>query len=192
MQYHLLPVRADLSQHSREELMDRFPWTYQIMAEELKREDKLRPFGQWSLATVSDPQNYLYLELNSRNENAGLNVWVKVKGSARMYSSDGGYPQLAIWRSGWFRTTVELPPRTEAGSIQEIGLQCIAGPESNPGAPAAQPSRCQVQDISKAFMLGPDDIPGMSIFESHTPMTLKPGKIYLLEPNQAPSANPRG
>lgn len=192
MQYHLLPVRADLSQHSREELMDRFPRTYQIMAEELKREDKLRPFGQWSLATVSDPRDYLYLELNSRNENAGLNVWVKVKGSARMYSSDGGYPQLAIWRSGWFRTTVELPPRTEPGSIQEIGLECIAGPESNSGEPAAGPSRCQVQDISKAFMLGPDDVPGMSIFDSHTPMTLNPGKIYLLEPNRAPLANPRG
>lgn len=192
MQYHLLPVRADLSQHSRDELMDRFSWTYQIMADELKREDKLRPFGQWSLATVSDPRNYLYVELNSRNENAGLNIWVKVKGSARMYSSDGGYPQLAIWRSGWFRTTVELPPRTEPGSIQEIGLECIAGPESNSGEPAAEPSLCQVQDVGKAFLLGPDYIPGMSIFESHTPMTLKPGKIYLLEPNRAPSANPRG
>jgi hypothetical protein len=189
MQYHLLPVRADLSQHSREELMDRFPWTYQIMAEELKREDKLRPFGEWTLATVSDPRNYLYFELNSRNENAGLNVWVKVKGSARLYSSDGGYRQLAIWRSGWFRTTVELPPRTEAGSIQEIGLECIAGPELNSGEAGAGPSQCQVQDVSKAFLLGPDYIPGISIFETHTPMILKPGKIYLLVPNRARVAN---
>ena len=182
MQYHLLPVRADLSQHSREELMDRFPWTYKIMADEMKREDKLRPFGQWFLATVGDPGNYLYLELNSQNENAGLNVWVKVKGSARMYSSDGGYPQLAIWRSGWFRTTVELPPGTDAGSIQEIGLECVARPESNSGESGAGESRCQVQQISKAFLLGPDYRPGRSIFETHSSMTLKPGKIYLVAP----------
>ncbi|HEX5413429.1 MAG TPA: hypothetical protein VFZ27_16370 [Terriglobia bacterium] len=192
MQYHLLPVRADLSRHSREELMDRFPWTYQTMAEELKREGKLRPFGQWSLSTVSDPRNYLYLELNSRNENAGLNVWVKVKGSAQMYSSDGGYPQLAIWRSGWFRTTVELPPGTEAGSIQEIGLQCIATPESNSGQPPAEPSQCQMQDLSKAFLLGPDYAPGAGVLEIHAPMILKPGKIYLLAPNRADAADSPG
>lgn len=190
LQYHLLPVRADLSHHSREELMDRFPWTYKIMSEELKRENKLRPFGGWSLSAVSDPRNYLYLELDSHNENSGLMVWVKIKGNPRLYSSNHGFPRLAIWRSGWFRTTVELPPGTKDGSIQDVGLECIA-PRIN-GGHGSEVAQCLVHAVSKVFLLDPAYRPGKNILTMHSDLKLEPGEIYMLTPkNESASISPQ-
>ena len=37
VRYRFMPVNADLIPHSREALMDRFPWTYRVMSEELGR-----------------------------------------------------------------------------------------------------------------------------------------------------------
>jgi hypothetical protein len=70
VQYRFMPVYADLSRHSREELMDRFPWTYRVMAEELNREQKLRPFGTVKGTKISEPRNYLYLEMKAENHQA--------------------------------------------------------------------------------------------------------------------------
>ena len=39
----LLPVFADLGGRARELVMDRFPWTYAIMAAEMERENKISP-----------------------------------------------------------------------------------------------------------------------------------------------------
>jgi hypothetical protein len=35
------PLPFDLSHASREEVMDRHPWTYRVMAEEMLREEKI-------------------------------------------------------------------------------------------------------------------------------------------------------
>ena len=85
MQYRIYPVHADLSQHSREELMDRFPWTYKIMAQELEREGKLRQFGAIAGTNVSDPRNYLYVEIGGDvPPSAGLTTRTRVpNGSVR-------------------------------------------------------------------------------------------------------------
>lgn len=184
LQYHLVPVRADLSRHSREELMDRFPSSYKIMAEELKHENKLRPFGRWSLNSISDPRNYLYLEVDAQSDGAGLAAWVKIKGDPCLYSSDGGFSDLAIWRSGWFRTTVELPPGATDSSIQAIALQCLAPASASPSkaesAGAAQ--SCIVHYISKAFLLRSDYSPGRNILSSNRQVKIKPGQMYWLAP----------
>src|SRR5262249_463274 len=55
------PVLTDLSQHSREELMDEQPFSYRVMAKELIREEKLRPYATVQSENVSDPRNYLYI-----------------------------------------------------------------------------------------------------------------------------------
>jgi hypothetical protein len=53
------PEPMDLSRHSREELMDRHPWTYRIMAQELLREGKISEAGGHM---IRDPRDYVYIE----------------------------------------------------------------------------------------------------------------------------------
>src|SRR5262249_49781301 len=43
IRYQIAPIFVDLTGHSREEVMDRHPITYKLMAQELKSEGKLRP-----------------------------------------------------------------------------------------------------------------------------------------------------
>ncbi len=186
IEYRFMPVYADLSQHSREELMDRFPWTYQVMGEELEREKKLRPFGTSEGTKVSDPRNYLYLEMNAENQNAGLIAWVKLKNSQRWYSSNRGRLDLVITRSGWYRTTIELPPGTTASSIQYLALECVdMSPldlleENGNKKPAV---KSVLESVSKAFLLDSQYRPGKTLFEIHSPVTISPGEMYTFLPD---------
>ena len=72
IRYQIAPVPADLSEHSREHLMDERPLAYRVMAQELAREDKLRPFGVVDHNKVSDPRNYLYVEARVVNRDSAI------------------------------------------------------------------------------------------------------------------------
>lgn len=182
LQYHMLPVEADLRQHSREELMDRFPWTYRIVAEELKHEGKIRPWGAHVENAIGNPRDYLHLEIEAENHAAALTVWVKLKGRPEWYSSFRGRTDWAISRSGWFRTTVELPPATRASEIESIALQCIGLNGDHDAAPQAAESK--VEAISKAFLLDSDYRPGPNLLETHQALTLHPGEMYTFVPGK--------
>jgi hypothetical protein len=189
VQYRLLPVYLDLSQHSREELMDRFPFTYSIMAQELAREHKIRPFGATDGNAISDPRNYLYFEIEAENQQAGLAIWVKLRGEPRMYSSHRGRLGLVISRSGWYRTTVELPPNTKPESIEYFAIECVdlRDPyllELGEGPPLPN-AESTLRNISKAFLLDAQYKPAKSIFELHRSMTLHPGDLLAFVPGAA-------
>jgi len=184
LQYRLLPVAADLSQHSREELMDRFPWTYHIMAEELQREGKIRPFDVHAEEAVGDPRNYLYLEMDAENKQTGLVAWVKLRNESKWYSSNGGNLGLAISRSGWFRTTVELPPGTKEESMEFVAIECedMRTPVGFVDNPSAGTPESILRSVSKAFLLDSDYRPGRNLIESHLPLMLHPGDMYTFVP----------
>lgn len=193
LEYRFMPVYTDLTQHSREELMDRFPWTYRVMAEELKRENKLRPFGTSEGTNVSDPGNYLYIEMKAENRDAGLVAWVKLKNNDRWYSSYRGRMDLVISRTGWYRTTVELPPHTTPGDIQYLALECVdMSPLDLLQNNGAQPSgRSVLESLSKAFLLDLNYVPQKTLFEIHSPVTFHRGEMRTFLPLGArPSGNP--
>jgi hypothetical protein len=185
IQYRMRPVFADLSRHSREELMDEFPWTYGIMRDELVREGKLRPFGISDGTKISDPRDYLYVELHADNHHDGLVVRVKVKGDPHWYSSARGRYDLVISRSGWYRTTVELPPGTTLDRIESFALECLD--LSDPfqiffGKNPSTIDESTLHGVSKAFMLNADDVPGRNLFESSQSHVLHPGDMLVLYP----------
>lgn len=158
LQYHLLPIYQDLSQHSREELMDRFPFAYSMMAQELARERKIRPFGASAGEPISDPRNYLYFEVEAENNQSGLVMWVKLKGTPRMYSSHRGRLELVISRTGWYhRTTVELPPGTKPEAIEYIAIECVdlRDPYLLELDESSLPAKAEstLRNVSKAFFL---------------------------------------
>lgn len=180
VQFRFMPVYADLSRHSREEMMDRFPWTYRVMAEELKREHKLRPFGTTEGTKVSDPRNYLYLEMRGGNHQAGLVAWVKLKNSNRWYSSNKGRLDLVITRSGWYRTTIELPPGTSADSIHSLALECVGMPSLDllGGGSVKVSGRSVLESFGKAFLLGAQYRPENILFEVSGPVRFHPGEMH--------------
>jgi hypothetical protein len=146
VRYRLAPVLVDLTRSSREDVMDRYPFTWQVMAQELEREGKIRPFGTVDGEKIGDPRTYLYFDAQASNRQTAIAVLVRLQGENVWRSSHLGRPDYAISRDGWFRTTVELPPETPAGRIAEFGFECL----ELPNGPA---STCRLESL-KAFFAG--------------------------------------
>lgn len=164
IRYQIAPVEIDLSHHSRELIIDENPLAYRVMSQELLREGKLRPFGTVDGNKVSDPRNYLYIEAKIENQQSGVAAMVRLKGENNWRTSNLGREDYSMERSGWVRTTVELPPGTAAEQVDEIGFLCVVF-RSKDAIPTA--GTCRIDEVSKAFKLDTNYVPQTSIF-SHT------------------------
>ncbi|HEV8038857.1 MAG TPA: response regulator [Bryobacteraceae bacterium] len=180
VRYQIAPVLVDLTGHSREEVMDQHPITYKLMAKELKREGKLRPFGTIDGEKVSDPRNYLYFEMQLGRSESSIATLVRLKGNPRWYSSHLGHADFAIrtWKrnsaespSGFVRTTVELPPGTKPEQIAEIGFECLV-PEKASDAP------CRVEAVTKCFFLDREYTLNTNIWTLDAAREIPPGAIW--------------
>jgi CheY-like chemotaxis protein len=160
--HQMAPILTDLSSGSRELVMDANPFTYEISAKELLRENKLRPFGTFDGEKISDPRNYLIVELKVNSALAGLQVLIQRKGSPKWQGSAVGLGRDHIERGGWVRTTLELPPGTKPDDIDQIGVQCLSQRDLT-RQPVAKNGKCSVQGFGKVFFLGPDYRPQASI-----------------------------
>lgn len=179
IRYQLAPRLVSLTDHSREQTMDDAPWTYQVMTRELIRESKLRPFGQVDGQKISDPRNYVYVEMKVALQTAGVSVLVRRKGEAALRSSDLGRPDYAITRDGWVRTTVELPPGTTAEQVAELAIGYMAVPGSS-SQPYPVSGRCRIEQISKVFLLDSSALPGPSFFRRGELIELATGELLTL------------
>ena len=180
VRYQIAPVLVDLSEHSREEVMDTHPIAYRVMAQELAREQKLRPFGIVDGEKISEPRNYLYVELRLGKLDSAVATLVRLKGDGRYYSSNLGRTDCAIDVAkrnpaesplGFARTTIELPPGTRADQVAEIGFQCLT-PERAPTTP------CHVDAVPKAFFLDADYRPGPNVWSMRQPVEIPAGQIW--------------
>jgi hypothetical protein len=181
IRYQIAPVLVDLSGHSREDVMDQHPIAFEVMAQELRREDKLRPFGEVSGETVSNPVNYMYFEMKLACPESLVATLVDLKGDPRWYSSHLGHADFAIrtWTrgsaesaSGFVRTTVELPPGTRPDQIAEIGFECIV-PEK-----AGSDSASRVEAVTKCFFLDHDYRPGANVWTMSQPQEISSDQIW--------------
>ena len=160
--------------------MDDAPLTYQVMAKELIRENKLRPFGTVDGEKISDPRNYLFIEFNSTNTDGALGAQVLLKNESRLRGSSLGRLDYAIARGGWVRTTVELPPGTKPEQIAEIGFECLVAPPEK-GQPMARSGTCRLESVSKAFLLDGAAIPGPSLFRMAAPVDIPTGQTAMFK-----------
>ena len=177
VQYRMAPQLADLSAATRESVMDTNPWTYRVMAEELRHEGKLREFGAEAPPAIGDPRQYLNLEMKVEVHGAaGVAAWVRRNDSPKWYSSHRGRLDFAISRNGWVRTTIELPPGTRAADVEEVTVECLD--LRDPRVSAAMtgpPPECTVQP-GKAFFLGDDYVPGRSFVQPGAATRLRAGE----------------
>lgn len=162
IRYQLAPVVADLSDGSREKVMDDAPFTYEIAAKELLREKKLRPFGTFQGENISDPRNYIVVEMKVANQLAGVQVVLQRRGESKWRGSALGLGKDFIERSGWVRTRVELPPGTTAADLTGFGAECLSQRDLV-HQPIAKNGRCAVEAIGRVFFLGHDYKPGPRI-----------------------------
>jgi hypothetical protein len=170
VRFALLPEAADLSQHSREEVMDQHPWSYQVMAAEMEREGKL--------AEIGDLRNYLYLEARVRTAASAASFGV-VLSDGRAFRSDQGRADRRIERSDWVRSTVQLPPGASLNDLRSLVFYCDP-PEKPPKQPATP--ACSIEAVSKMFFLGRDFLPGRSVsIGSGLPRQLAPGSSVSLD-----------
>jgi hypothetical protein len=167
VRYRLQAQRFDLTNLSREEVMDRNPWTYRIASVEMRREGKIEADPEPGHNAIPDPRRFAYLEACGIVGNAALAVSV---GSVRPQpdhalvwtASDRGRSEYRIVRDGCFRIATPLPAGTTASDIRAIQVHAYDRPPGKSGAPAAsQP--VNLTRINKVFMLDDSYLPGKSI-----------------------------
>jgi hypothetical protein len=162
----------DSSTQAREQVMDANPWTYQIMAQEIRREGKVVADPDPAQTVfIADPDDYLYIvvrkQTSAPNDSlpyVGLTIGVRLKGDPTLYTSNHGMLLWTLQRDGADATTVQLPPGTRPSDIAEI--DAIRVPVIIDSASV------QVEAINRAFFLNRDDLPGRSFVAGPTPATL--------------------
>ncbi|GAA3949096.1 hypothetical protein GCM10023085_34450 [Actinomadura viridis] len=162
---------------AREVVMDREPWTYRIMAQEMLREGRIERPSDPATRAVGDPRAYLFAELAKRTgapatgwgSAPGVSLGVRLKDDpSRLYRSDHGERTWSIERDGPAATTVELPRGTTAGDIASIeAVRQPVGLGDN-GAPAT------VTAIHRGFFLDRSYLPRPSAVRWNGSVTLTP------------------
>jgi hypothetical protein len=166
IRYQVAPIVAQVRDHSRETVMDEAPITYMLAAKELKREDKLRPFGVSAGEKVSDPRNYLMIEYRVKNAAGSLGVRVRRKTEDLEYSSMIGRADLGISRDGWVRAAVELRPGTKAEDLATISFDCVVAVPEEKNEPMPHSGTCTIEGIGKLFLLDKNYRPGPNLWKA--------------------------
>jgi hypothetical protein len=144
IRYQIVPIEVDLTHDSRESVMDRFPWSYRIAAEEMDRENKL--------GLIGDPRGYVLVETPITNHDSAVAAVARLK-TGRIFSSNIGREPMAMERDAVIRTTIQLPEGTKPADIESIGFTCIALTR-RPPTPSAGP--CTFGPVVKVLWLDAD------------------------------------
>ncbi|MFY9555988.1 MAG: hypothetical protein WAV20_17690 [Blastocatellia bacterium] len=181
------PILFDLNRSSREAIMDRNPWIYQIMVAELQREGKLSESSRGG-NQMADPRHYVYLDAAFELRGTAVSFAVKLRENPKWYMSDLGINYYKIDRSGYFRTTVRVPAGTRLDQIERIAVRCDAAGNPKSGEDIKKLSRaeCELNAVNKAFMLDEHFHPGASLPLQVKPLKLRFGEtIEVYERNSA-------
>ena len=139
VRYAPAAVRYDLTNQSREVVMDRHPWTYTVTAQEMIREGKIADDAAPASGKIPDLRRYVHVEACTELENAAVAFSVRAtddSGAARWYDSDRGVREFRIVRSDCFRGAVPLP--ASAGRPNAIRVRAYSRPQKDATtAPAA-------------------------------------------------------
>lgn len=120
-----VPVLFDDRDKPREDVMDLFPWSYRIMAEEMFAEGKVETAADAKSFALSDARNYLYVDYDIKNHKGkpSLSFQVQLK-DGEWYSSDHRLSSLFyVAENGRGRAAIDLPQGTTAQDIAAFAFQ---------------------------------------------------------------------
>ena len=159
MRYAPAPERFDLTDVSREVVMDAHPWTYRVSTQEMMREGKIGADPAAGSGTIPDPQRYVFVEACTELAAARLSFGVHAKTAqgAQWFDSDRGRDEFRIVRSGCYRGAVPLPTGVSAPDA----IRFRAWPQPD----AKEPAAVRVTRVNRVFTLGDDLQPKPSMFQ---------------------------
>lgn len=184
------PDMVTLDRVSREVVMDRHPWTYAVMAAELRREGRIDPAAQPGSAKVPDVRQFAFIEACGEVDRATLAFDVAVAardGATVWHASDRGDARFRIARGGCFRAAVPVAPGTPARALRGVRVRAYTRPP-RAGEPALPPGtgRVTLHRVNTVFMLDQAYRPGAPRFRwtgtldvrtDSAPVTVPAGKI---------------
>jgi hypothetical protein len=132
LRFALEAKRADLSAASRESVMERFPWTYRVMADEMFREGRVAANSDQE-NIVDDPREYIYADIYNDPQAAAV-AFEAVTDDGRKLTSDLGNADLRVARPGYFRIALHIPPNLNESSIKEYSIRCYSTQASSDGS----------------------------------------------------------
>ena len=155
IRYAPAPERFDLTDQSREVVMDAHPWTYRVTSEEMSREGKIAVDAAPGSGNIPDPRRFVFVEACSALESAALAFGVRVAtpDGPRWFDSHRERDQFRIVRTGCFRGAVPVPAGAGApGSVDAIRFR--AWPDGK-----GQPASVSITRVNMVFTLGDDFLP---------------------------------
>ena len=165
VRYAPAPVKFDLTNASREVVMDAHPWTHVLAAKEMVREKKLSETAAPGSGIIPDPRRFVFVEACTELQSAAVAFSVLAKdpsGAARWFDSDRGLPQFRIVRSGCFRGAVPLP--AGAGAPEAVRLTAHTLPPKA-GAPPPPAGAVVLTRVNRVFTLDDTYVPRPSVFD---------------------------
>jgi hypothetical protein len=166
VRYAPVPVKVDLTNASREIVMDANPWTHAIASKEMIREKKLSETAEPGSGIIPDPRRFVFVEACTELQNAAVGFSVRARdasGEARWFDSDRGLPQFRIVRSGCFRGAVPLP--AGAGAPEAVRFAAHTVPPRKDASPPSGPSTVTLTRVNRVFTLDDGYFPKKSAFD---------------------------
>jgi hypothetical protein len=174
----LAPVAFSLDGVSREAVMDAYPWTYHVSAQEVRREGRVRADARPGSGRIPDPRRFAYLEGCGSVSEARLAFDLAVPGedgALEWHSSDGGRPDFRVARDGCFRAAVALPEGVSVHDVRALRLRAHSRPRrwSERASPRGT-GAARVDRINRLFGLDGNDRPEASVFRWTEGASLEP------------------
>ena len=158
--YAPAPELFDLTNKSREVVMDAHPWTYRVTSQEMRREGKIVDDAAAGSGLIPDPRRFVFVEACSELEGSALAFGVRVAtpNGPQWFDSHRDRDQFRIVRTGCFRGAIPLP--AGAGRVEAIRFRAWRQADSKAVHPQLRVTR-----VNKVFTLGDDFLPTPIEFE---------------------------
>jgi hypothetical protein len=145
VRYAPAPELTDLTNVSRETVMDANNWTYAVMVKELLREGKIVADAPPGRGAIPDPRRYLFIEGCGEAGNNAIAVGVRVRGE--WHSSDRGVSEYRIARDGCYRAAIPVPANSNARDVEALRVQAFPRKDKVGNTPS------RVTRLTMLFML---------------------------------------
>lgn len=151
LRYQLVPAPVSLDGGSREIVMDREPFTYEVACKEMAREAKIRSNGSsFDGEKIADPRRYFIAEFQTETRNAAVQLLYRFRGGNLWRGSALGIGKNFIERDGWVRTALELPEGRSAAEIGEFAFECLSRRDLEK-QPVPKNGACIIRRIGRFF-----------------------------------------
>ena len=156
IRYAPAPQRFDLTDKSREVVMDAHPWIYALAAKEMVREKKFVDDAAAVAGSgrIPDARRFVFVEACTDLENAAVAFSVHApdaSGAARWFDVDRGLTEFRIVRTGCFRGGVPLP--AGAGRPDAIRFKAYPLPPRANAPPPPGPGSVVLTRVNGVFTI---------------------------------------